>query len=462
MKKIGRFRLLALFMSMTLVGVLTGSSPTQAQSDTWSQPLLVFESQGRIAHPSLVADRYGQVHAFWTFVPDASTGINGRQIYYTRLDLSDAQPVDVVLSNDSFISLTSVGTDRDLSIMWDSSVFTQASISPALSALEWNSPSSLGTTYTQFALIAEPDNSLWMGYGDPVTNAVFVRHRDPETGNWESPLFVSNTSNPNAAPDAVRLSISSDGTLHIVWAEYQLPNGWPPLGVYYSRSTDGGQNWVAPRQMGGAGYNQPNIKVGFGQNVYMTSVGFAGLGGKYFSQSTDGGLTWSGTIPLTDLKRGGGSEGPLNMAVDSVGTLHTVFSLDSCVWYMRLDVNGWTDPECISNGVPSSHTEEPAMTLGLGNRLHVLWWANDRQLWYMTRQLSVPGQSPLPIPTKIIPTQPPATIPPTVIPTPTHIPDYGLPMDPSFVTQAGTWSMAAGTIPVLLLIAIVYLRRRFR
>jgi hypothetical protein len=150
------------------------------------------------------------------------------------------------------------------------------------------------------------------------------------------------------------------------------------------------------------------------------------------------------------------------MALDSTGKLHIVFTNDNCVTYMSLEPEGWTDPECISRNVPSSHTEQPVMTVGLGNKLHVLWWANDRQLWYVTRQISAPGREPLPTPTQVIVTPVPPTATPTIVPTPTHIPPYGPPMDPALTSQAGLWAVIAGFVPVVLLLLIISARRMFR
>jgi hypothetical protein len=258
------------------------------------------------------------------------------------------------------------------------------------------------------------------------------------------------------------MGFSSDNILHVTWVEYQLPNGWPPNGVYYARSTDGGQNWSSPLVIAEGQYNQPNIIGGEGQNVYLSWVGIAGIGGKYLTQSSDRGASWGGTTFLLPPSPAGGSEGALNMVMDNNGQLYVLFSNGNCVFFMTLEPNGWTDPDCISRSIPSTHTEHPTMTIGLGNRLHVLWWANDRQLWYTTRQLAVRGDEPMPTPTTVIPTAIPPTVPPTPIPTPTHIPDYGAPMDPTLTVQTGTWAVVAGLVPVFLLVAIVYIRRQFR
>ena len=42
----------------------------QAQGDGWTQPQLIFEGRGVISAPTLIADVFGRVHAFWIFLAD--------------------------------------------------------------------------------------------------------------------------------------------------------------------------------------------------------------------------------------------------------------------------------------------------------------------------------------------------------------------------------------------------------
>jgi hypothetical protein len=248
--------------------------------------------------------------------------------------------------------------------------------------------------------------------------------------------------------------------LHAVWVEYLLPNGWPPNGVFYARSIDGGQNWTAPETLAAGQYNQPNILTGTGNKVYATWVGAAGVGGKYFTQSDNGGETWSSAVAIAPPGTGG-SEGVVSMALDTAANLHVLYSNQVCVWYATLERGVWANAECISQGVPANLIESPLMTISQGNRLHVLFWTNNQQLWYTSRQLPVPGQQLLPTPTAFVPTAVPPTVAPTLTPPPTHLPDYGPPMDTDLPAQTGAWAALAGFIPTAILIVIVYLSRRF-
>lgn len=439
------------------------AAPASAQAIGWSQPVLIFESQGTVAHPSIDVDIYGQIHAFWAFTPDPSSGVSGRQIYYARLDHPTEQPVDIYVTDESIVALQSTVNKDELALLWNGGMYAGSVLPAQLSAQSWFTPEEINKAYANSSLAVAPDSAIWMVYGDADTNAIFVRRFDPQDKIWGAPQFVANTATAQqVAPDNLRMAFSSDEVMHVVWTEYALPNGWPPTGLYYSRSADGGQNWSAPAILADGRYNTPNVVVGRGQDVYVAWTGIAGIGGKYFVKSSDGGLSWSGTTAVLAPGLTGGSEGAPNLVVDKGGTLHMLFTNNTCVYYSSLESSGWTDPDCISRSVPSSHTEHPAMTLGLGNQLHVLFWTNDRQLWYMTRQLPIPGDEPQPTSTVAVPTAVPPTTVPTLVPTATHLPDYGAPMDVNLPQQSSSWAIVGGIVPVVLLFIIAFVVKRRR
>jgi len=353
-------------------------------------------------------------------------------------------------------------TRAGLALLWGGNRFAWSNSSPGPTAKDWVGPRTLDAVYSESALTVARDGALWVIYSAIATNEIYVQRLDPDRQIWEAPLLVGDPVNTNAAPDATRLAISADGTLHAVWAEYQLPNGWPPLGLYYAQSSDGGKTWSGRRKIAGQSYNQPNVIAGPNRQVYVTWTGTAGIGQKFFQESLDEGQNWeSPVIVMKDL--GGGSEGAPNLAVDSAGNLHMVFSHNGCVWYAGRENNIWSVPECISHGAAAnSQIEFPTMTLGLGNQLHVLFWTDRRQLWYTTRTLPVAGLPALPTPTPFVPTATPVV--PTAAPTPvaTLLPDYGPPARPEQATQPGVWALVAGVAPVMVLVLVVAVFRRTR
>ncbi len=109
------------------------------------------------------------------------------------------------------------------------------------------------------------------------------------------------------------------GRLHAVWTEYQLPGGWPPTGVYYSRSTDGGVTWSAARQMAPEWHAQIGVTTVGNDAVHLVWRSTVGRDGTFHQVSLDGGDTWAAPDRNDDL---GGISGLPSFAVDTAGTLH--------------------------------------------------------------------------------------------------------------------------------------------
>jgi len=457
-------RILSMLVSLLAVGLLatlTLGQPLAAQDGGWTGPELIFESSGRVDQPALVADVYGQVHGFWIFAEEEFGATGARTIYYSRLDQPDWQPLDIFVIGGNGTGLTAAASGSGLALLWDGGNWAAAGPSPDRTAKDWSAPVYLQQAYPNAAIAAGPDGVLWMAFGT-TSGEIDVQRQDPVTGGWEEAKLVGDTANTNAAADWLRLAVGPDGTLHVVWSEFQLPNGWPPLGVYYSQSTDGGNTWTGRRRLGSGGYNQPNVVAGPNGAVYLTWTGIAGVAGKYFQESHDGGVTWSDPVAILPAGTGGGSEGPPNLAVDSAGGLHLIYSNLGCVWYVsRAPEQQWSEPECISaEAGPAQVLEFPTLTIRQGNELHVVFWLERRQLWHTTLALNVPAIAPLEIP--IVPTATPvpptATVAPTA--TATALPDYGPSPTTQMVTGPGLFSIAAGAVPVVVLVLLVLVGRR--
>ncbi len=370
------------------------------------------------------------------------------------------QPVDVYSYRGAVTSLRARAWAEGLLAIWGGNQYGQSGPAPELSARAWGNPQSMGPFYLQNGLTTAPDGTVWMAFSSPADKAIYVQQLDPQIGAWDVPKLVAYAITPNTAPDWTRLAFGADGTLHVTWAEYQLPDGFPPVGMYYAQSADGGDTWTTPREAGPAGANQPDVVAGPDEQVYLSWVGMAGMGGKYVRISSDGGLTWTDDIAVFPESTGGGSQGSVLMAPDSRGQLHAIVAHNGCIWHFFLEGETFSSGECISESLPRETLKEfPAMSIGLGNQLHVLFWTDRRQLWHTTRTLDAPGFEP-----QVLPTAAPATAttaPPTVavVPTGTPLPDFGPPPDPGAAADAATLAIVAGVAPVVLFFLLVGLVR---
>jgi hypothetical protein len=293
--------------------------------------------------------------------------------------------------------------------------------------------------------------------------------------SWSSESRISQTNSADASANYLEGAIGPDGTIHVVWVEYQLPLGWPPLGLYYSHSNDGGLTWARALELATENYNQINLVVTEENEIHCAWNGAAGTGGRYHRWSPDGGETWGNTNEVIPAGFGG-SEGAPQLAVDSLGTLHMITTYDQRVWYAFFQGMRWSQPQNLlsgdENGIPPigqyidprtvRHIEHPAMALNAGNQLHVVFWderlsRNVIQYWYTTKQTSASGLELIPFPT---PTAMPTLARPTANPggvvaiaTPTLDFDTGPEADRPI--ESTGWPVIAAILPVALLVGVV-------
>jgi hypothetical protein len=448
--------------AVAVSGLALVSQPARAQDTGWSTPRLIFEGLGRLDWPQVIADKYGQVHALWLYGAE-ETGASGRlQLYYTRLDVPNAQPIDVEVFNGSLTSMNAEMMGAAIFATWNGRGYAQSAPAPGMTARDWFAPRELVDTYFHPGLAEGADGSMWMAYGAPSDNGIYVKRLDPETGAWDNPQPVSYTFTPNTAPDWTRIVVDREGRLHVTWVEYQLPEGAPAMGIYYSQSLDGGNTWSNPRQMAPGGYNQANVIIGPEQTIYVTYLGIAGVGGRYLVESNDSGRTWNETEELAPAG-GAGTTGGVEIAIDSRNVVHVLFNDRGCIWHHERLETGWSEGECVSTpAFERALKEYPSMAVGLGNQLHVMFWTERKQLWYTTRTLDAPAIAAVPLPTLPPPTPTVPVVTATLEPTATYLPDMGPPPELGAATRVSMLSVVAGVAPVVLFFGVLLVARSLR
>lgn len=431
--------------------------PLRAASG-WSTPRLVFEATGRLGGQDLVVDAYGRAHAVWVAQENFGLGDIPSTLYYQRLDLTDSEPLALkVLNSAQSAPSVAVGADDTVFVNTLGNLAVQAPARDALSLRSWKAASGDVDALLYGQVVADRSGDIWIAYADRSGGSVLLQRWRMETSAWDAPVEVARTETNNTAAEYVRVAFGPDGVIHVIWGEFQLPSAWPPTGVYYARSNDQGKTWGRILEVARGPYDQPNIAIGPSNNVVLVWNGMIGVGGRYMRSSGDGGETWSATTTFVPLRKGG-TEGPPGVAIDSRGWIHVLTSYDNCAWYLTLANGVWSTPVCISDApnVPRGHLELPSMTIGQGNRLHAMFYADDTKLFYTTLNIDAPGTAVLPQPTPN-PPNPTATAgaPPraglTITPPPAL--DPTLPI--SLTNQ--TEFVAAGALAPLALIALVAL-----
>jgi hypothetical protein len=427
-KKFWRLSIHLRYLIPLLILSLLDVSHPQAQGGYfWSEPVLLFqvEGTGELHYPFIISDPYGNVHVFWNFKSGSQNEFD--KIYYMRLDAAGwTVPVDIIAAAAVSDVNVTIGQDDFFYLTWhgvgDIISYSRAPLRGAESVKSWSEPVPV-TNATNFysSIITSPSGNIYLAYPARGNSGVFVQVLEPNNLVWSLPRTIALNSLTNTGSDYVQISVSNNGTLHVVWTEFYLPESWPPGGVFYSRSIDGGDNWSIPVILGDGGFDQINITVLDDNNIHVAWNGMVSSpGGRYHRWSSDGGVTWSETNDVIPAGVGG-TEGFPQIVGDQSGVIHMLTTYEGCAWYTYLENQRWVVPFCISGekARASNFIEEPALGLSEGNKLHAVFWDDRKRLWYTTKIINVP-----PIPPQatedgsILPIQNPTSVPsPAVLPT---------------------------------------------
>lgn len=421
----------------------------------WSPPIKIYAVEEQALYePVVTADRGGAVHVLWRGLQNA--------LYYARLDQSGwSQPVDVLTGAN--VASAVVDERGVLHVIWAGAnfnlVYAMARASEAHSAHAWSSPQAIEMAFQRPQIAVDTEGGLHIAFATAGVDAVKYMVSRDGGATWTSSVVVAQSSRPEAGVGDTRLAVGPDGAIHVVWTEYLLPNGWPPLGVFYSRSTDGGLTWTLPGAMAGDGYDQITVLAANASEIHVAWNGMAGVGGRYHRWSGDRGETWSGVNIISNR---GGTEGFPSLVVDSAGAVHLLTTFDHCAQYSRWNGDSWSRPMCISGpeAMASNYIEEAAMALSEGNRLHAVFWDGRQRLWYTSRQVEAPAIAPAPFPTSA----PTATLmprpvsEPTVTPTKTPPPAMGVSAPKP--RRSALQMVLIGVVPAALLTAGVVIAWR--
>lgn len=375
-------------------------------SPYWSVPTKLFEVDGtqEIQWPIIIADDYGNVHLFWT-VQDRDANEPSLIFYARKNTYGWTTPVDIVAADLARAPSATIGKDDLIHLIWNGPngiMHSQAPLQAAEFFKNWSEPFLLTEANINAGITSSPSGIIYMAAG--INNEGILKQvMDAETGSWQSPRLFPLNSSIESASDYVQLKVGKTGTIHMVWSEFFYPDNWPPIGVFYTHSTDGGENWSTPEMLDGGGYDQINVHVSMDNTIHAAWNGAAGTGGRYHSWSSNDGLTWS--EPMEVIQAGlGGTEGPPQLVEDQAGTLHLLTTYEACAWYTSYQNHVWTAPECISGEEArvTNFIEEPAMAVSEGNQLHAVFWDDRKRLWYTTKMTDAAPMPPKTIDTEVV------------------------------------------------------------
>lgn len=395
------------------MGCLLVVHQARAQSN-WSTPQIIARvADGSSLYPAIDADPFGNVHVVW---PDLDE--QGSAVFYSRrLGDSWTVPVDILTSPGGSSALNPHIThdlDGNLHVIWLGSglYYSTAPIESADSPFAWSAAFALEPSPVNWSDISvAPDGSLHVVYS--LRGGDTYHRRSTDQGlTWSDPVSVSQIGAPGSASHWPTVAAGEDGVVHVAWTLVDLPEGWPPTGIYYRRSEDGGQTWSDVVEIAHGGYDQATVTALSEGKVLLVWNGMAGneamasVGGRHYRLSDDNGLTWGNAARISGE---GFTDGLPAVSVDSSGVVHLVTRLNDGVTYLSWAGSGWDDALSLSrllarsssqSGLAVGNVENSVAALGGGNKLHVAIPDRNGRLWYISHTTAAPAVEPLPVPTR--------------------------------------------------------------
>lgn len=492
-----RLYLVSALLGLVLV-LLPAWAAAQTGGTTWDPPRNVSEDGVNSLNPCIVADPWGMVHLFWDENVNPATNYSNVIFYARRDGTSWSRAVDILMSPEGLGAVAGGPAalalpDGRLALVWaggngDKVYFSTAYAGAAGSAQAWAYPSAIvagraGASQPQIAVDAQ--NVLHVLYLHPQGQYQGIWHlSSPDGGrSWTAPRNVPGTYVGKADATIFHPAFAIDGSdaLHVAWSGSSVEGSFPPDGIYYARSEDGGDTWSTPVMLASGPFSYPVLGTRGAHEVHLMWSGTLDQRRKFAQWSSDGGLSWSrpGTIGPS-----GGMQGRATILADGDGELHLLFvsshptygdSLFHCRWLG----GGWSEPELLLKGQTLLQNQSNAVAaISGGNTLHVAvaypvpaenkdGWQID--IYALQGHLPVRAIATAPLPPAAIPPAKPTAAPtqtPVASPTPlAPISAAQLPAAQPLVSgRAGTGRiLAVGLTPVLLLMAVMisfYVRRR--
>lgn len=311
-----------------------------APPSPWSAAAAFSQGEGLSSLPAMAVDAEGHVHALWT--ESEAPGQPGTALYYARWDgpaelatgaeewTRPAQVIDATEGGAAQPALAAVG--ERLHAVWSDGpngevLYSRAFLRDAYAASGWEKPQSLPAPAAIGSwpdIAADVGGNLHVVYAVPVNEGRGVYYtRSGDSGeSWSPARQVFDAAAAGwAMADRPRLAVDRQGTLHVVWVRAALAGDGLSEGIYYARSSGGGETWSGPLQVAEGAYAWPEVGTGSAGQVHLL-WNEVGDGRAWWHQwSADGGQEWTRAKRVRSFAD---VPGPVGLAADGAGTLHLV------------------------------------------------------------------------------------------------------------------------------------------
>jgi hypothetical protein len=214
----------------------------------------------RLESLTSVSDSAGNVHAVWIQSSYSATDPFVPRIEYSRWDGANWSVPSPIITNTVESSqrvALNINSQQRLLLSWvnphtDELLFSWANSERANTPVEWAAPVILSASSTQVsspAMLVDATDRIAIAYAVTLNEerGIYVTQSIDSGETWSAPVNVFDAVSEGwEMVDRPRLALTTDGTLHVLFTRYALIGSPQPVGLYYSRSEDGGTTWLAP------------------------------------------------------------------------------------------------------------------------------------------------------------------------------------------------------------------------
>lgn len=304
----------------------TGTSPG------WNYPSVLAVKSQLISDVTQLAEKDG-VHVVWSESSFPEAGTANYSIYYAHMDGDTwslpretisgllGQPIDISMAENNEGVMTVVWIDQQ----GGSLVYSTVNSDRAELRTEWTGPREIPTTTRLNSspdVLVDSSGSVLVAYAAPFNEGRGI-YLITATGRdlvWSLPVQVFDAVAAGwDRVDNPQLSLTSDGTLHLLFSRISSDGG-QAIGLYYSQSRDGGVTWSAPELIREGSITWGDMVTTDGTTLHrLWQEDRAGVVSSYHQISRDGGATWENAIEVTGVLD---HVSPVALAANATGDLH--------------------------------------------------------------------------------------------------------------------------------------------
>ena len=347
--------IIALFVLLAFTSLFpwrSSSAQDQTTNPTWTVPVNLSHS-GSTTNPAIVVDSNGIIHVIWedTIAGEMYTSFDGTQ-WSTPVVVSmpfGTTTPKLLADGKGYVHAFWVDQNNQLH-------YSRVQGSQFANGANWDPPQILANSAVDYDIALDNQDRIPLAYFRAIDESgfpagIYYRRSAPNGASWGSPInlyqsqYFRSLTNQNAN---VSIATDRNGTgqgVYIAW------DNRPRKQVYFSRSTDGGDNWSNPAEIdkpdANNGFATPyNIRVAANsQDTLMEwQVGDpAGSCTQSYEWSTDSGASWS--VSQQMLGELGACPQANQYFEGSNGLILLATTIQTQIYFVAWNGSEWSDPQ---------------------------------------------------------------------------------------------------------------------